>query len=145
MCSHFSYFALFKDQKQISFFQCVTGWAVHNVRWRGVALKTLIDMAGVKPGATHLTFYSGDGRYTDSLSLEQALAADTLLAYELGGQPLLRAQGSPLRLTVPPMYGYKGVKWLERIEFTDRAVAGYWQQRGYDIDAWIGRSNAGWI
>jgi DMSO/TMAO reductase YedYZ molybdopterin-dependent catalytic subunit len=39
------------------------------------------------------------------------------------------------------MYGYKGVKWLHRIELVDKLVPGYWEQRGYDVDAWVGRSN----
>ena len=39
------------------------------------------------------------------------------------------------------MYGYKNVKWVERIEVVARAGSGYWEQRGYDADAWVGRSN----
>ena len=39
------------------------------------------------------------------------------------------------------MYGYKGVKWLEQICVTDRVADGYWEQRGYDRDAWVGGSN----
>jgi DMSO/TMAO reductase YedYZ molybdopterin-dependent catalytic subunit len=42
---------------------------------------------------------------------------------------------------MPQMYGYKGVKWLQRITLADRAVDGFWQQRGYDRDAWVGGSN----
>ena len=43
---------------------------------------------------------------------------------------------------MPRMYGYKNVKWVERIVVTREPVVGYWEQRGYDRDAWIGRSNA---
>ena len=39
------------------------------------------------------------------------------------------------------MYGYKSIKWLERIEATDEVVPGYWEDRGYDVDGWVGRSN----
>jgi DMSO/TMAO reductase YedYZ molybdopterin-dependent catalytic subunit len=39
------------------------------------------------------------------------------------------------------MYGYKSLKWLRTIELTDGVVPGYWEQRGYDVDAWVGRSN----
>jgi DMSO/TMAO reductase YedYZ molybdopterin-dependent catalytic subunit len=42
---------------------------------------------------------------------------------------------------VAPMYGYKSIKWLDEIEVTDEVVPGYWEERGYDVDAWIGRSN----
>jgi DMSO/TMAO reductase YedYZ molybdopterin-dependent catalytic subunit len=39
------------------------------------------------------------------------------------------------------MYGYKSVKWVRRIVVGREPFAGYWEQRGYDVDAWIGRSN----
>ncbi len=39
------------------------------------------------------------------------------------------------------MYGYKNVKWVERITLGDRVEPGYWEQRGYDTDAWVGDSN----
>ena len=50
-----------------------------------------------------------------------------------------------MRLYVAPMYGYKSLKWLERIELTDHPPAGggYWEHKGYDIDGWAGHSNGG--
>ena len=39
------------------------------------------------------------------------------------------------------MYGYKGVKWLDRIDLVDRPAEGYWEELGYDQNAWVGRSN----
>ena len=122
-------------------FQCVTGWRVDDVRWRGVRLADLLDRAGVKPEGRALRFYSFDGAYTESLTMEQARRDDVLCAYELEGEELSAAHGGPVRLYVAPMYGYKSIKWLERIEVTDRVVPGYWEERGYDVDAWVGRSN----
>ena len=52
-----------------------------------------------------------------------------------------KEHGAPLRLVIPQMYGYKGVKWLTEVRATDRPQVGYWEQRGYDTDAWVGRSN----
>ena len=46
-----------------------------------------------------------------------------------------------MRLVIPEMYGYKGVKWLTRIELMPTLEAGYWERNGYDVDAWVGRSN----
>jgi len=43
---------------------------------------------------------------------------------------------------MPAMYGYKSVKWVERVVVTREPVVGYWEERGYDRDAWVGRSNA---
>lgn len=123
-------------------FQCVTGWRVKNVSWTGVRLSEVIDRAGLRPGARALRFTSYDGIYTESLTLNQARRADVLVAYEMEGQPLSRAHGGPARLYVAPMYGYKSLKWLESIEVLDRVEPGYWEREGYDIDAWVGRSNA---
>jgi DMSO/TMAO reductase YedYZ molybdopterin-dependent catalytic subunit len=39
------------------------------------------------------------------------------------------------------MYGYKSLKWLQRITLVAQPRPGYWEQQGYDVDAWIGRSN----
>jgi hypothetical protein len=122
-------------------FQCVTGWRVPDVPWRGVKVAALLDEAGVQPRASHLRIWSFDGVYTESLTLDQARRDDVLIAHEMEGGPVSREHGGPVRLYVAPMYGYKSLKWLERIEVTDELEPGYWEDRGYDIDAWIGRSN----
>jgi len=122
-------------------FQCVTGWRVHDVKWRGVKLADVLDRAGVQPTAKAVRFFSFDGTYTESLTLEQARRADVMVAYQLEGNDISDAHGGPVRLYVAPMYGYKSIKWLDRIEVTDEVVPGYWEDRGYDVDAWIGRSN----
>jgi DMSO/TMAO reductase YedYZ molybdopterin-dependent catalytic subunit len=122
-------------------FQCVTGWRVPEVRWRGVRLGDVLDRAGVQSSAKALRFTSFDGTYSESLTLKQARRDDVLVAYELEGEELSDAHGGPVRLYVAPMYGYKSIKWLDGIEVTDKVVPGYWEERGYDVNAWIGRSN----
>jgi DMSO/TMAO reductase YedYZ molybdopterin-dependent catalytic subunit len=122
-------------------FQCVTGWRVPDVPWRGVRLAALLAEAGVDRRATHLRFHSFDGVYTESLTLEQAQRDDVLVALEMEGKAVSREHGGPVRLYVAPMYGYKSIKWLERIEVVDELVPGYWERRGYDVDAWVGASN----
>jgi DMSO/TMAO reductase YedYZ molybdopterin-dependent catalytic subunit len=49
--------------------------------------------------------------------------------------------GGPVRLYVAPMYGYKSLKWLSAIRVVDRVHPGFWEQNGYDVDAWVGTSN----
>lgn len=122
-------------------FQCVTGWRVPDVPWVGVRLADLLDGVGVRPDATAVRFHSFDGVYTESLTLEQARRSDVLVAYEMLGAPVTREHGGPVRLYVAPMYGYKSLKWLEEIVLTAEVEEGYWERRGYDTDAWIGRSN----
>jgi DMSO/TMAO reductase YedYZ molybdopterin-dependent catalytic subunit len=122
-------------------FQCVTGWRVFAVGWKGVRLADVLDRAGVQGSATAVRFRSFDGAYSESLTLEQARRDDVLVAYELEGDDLSDAHGGPVRLYVAPMYGYKSLKWLEEIELTRRVVPGFWEERGYDVNGWVGHSN----
>jgi hypothetical protein len=64
-----------------------------------------------------------------------------VVRFSNNGKPLSREHGAPLRLLIPEMYGYKNVKWVARIEVIARPGSGYWEQRGYDRNAWVGRSN----
>jgi DMSO/TMAO reductase YedYZ molybdopterin-dependent catalytic subunit len=122
-------------------FHCVTGWTVPGVRWRGVVLADLLDRVGLDPAAKALRFRSFDGAYTESLTLEQARRRDVLVATSMLGGPISHDHGGPVRLYVAPMYGYKSIKWLSGIEAVDKVVPGYWEVRGYDVDAWINASN----
>src|SRR5439155_8292406 len=123
-------------------FQCVTGWRVHDVKWTGVRLADLLDKAGVKPGAGGVVFTSFDGAYTETLTLDQARRDDVIVAYDMEGHTVSSDHGGPVRLYVAPMYGYKSCKWLESIQVTEgKPPRGYWEVRGYDVDAWVGKSN----
>ncbi len=122
-------------------FQCVTGWRVPEVSWKGVKVADLLEAAGVQSGAEAIRLYSFDGVYTESLTLTQARRDDVLVAYEMEGKPVSRQHGGPVRLLMAPMYGYKSIKWLNRIEVVEKVVPGYWEERGYDVDAWVGSSN----
>ena len=122
-------------------FQCVTGWRVNDVPWSGVLLRDLLAEVGVRPEARALEFGSSDDVYTESLTLDQARRDDVLVATSMLGGPVTDQHGGPVRLYVAPMYGYKSLKWLDRIELTEQVRPGYWEQRGYDVDAWVGSSN----
>jgi DMSO/TMAO reductase YedYZ molybdopterin-dependent catalytic subunit len=122
-------------------FQCVTGWRVPGVKWSGVALPDLLDVVGVKPSAKAVLFQSFDGQYTESLTLSQARRRDVLVATSMLGGTVTREHGGPVRLYVAPMYGYKSLKWLSGITVSDHVVPGYWENQGYDVDAWVGHSN----
>jgi len=126
---------------QVSTFHCVTGWTVHDVRWAGVRFEHLLTRAEPLPSARAIRFVSLEQPYTDSLTLQQAALPDVMLAYEMDGKPLSRAHGAPARVVIPEMYGYKGVKWLTRMELVAEQPTGYWEGLGYDQNAWVGRSN----
>ena len=126
--------------KLVHQFQCVTGWVVPDVHWEGVLLSDVLEHAGVTRKATALRFFSADGIYTESLSLSQARLPDILVADRMLGADVTADHGGPVRLYAAPMYGYKSIKWLNRIEVTDKVVDGYWEGYGYPADAWIGGS-----
>ncbi|MGP9021732.1 molybdopterin-dependent oxidoreductase [Streptomyces sp. BR1] len=121
--------------------QCVTGWRVPGTPFAGVRLSRLLDAAGVRPGAGAVRFTCFDGTYTESLTLEQARRDDVLVALSMQDKPVSHAHGGPVRLYVAPMYFYKSAKWLSGITVTGKVQRGFWEERGYDTDAWVGRSN----
>jgi len=120
-------------------FHCVTGWSVMNITWEGVLLSDLLQDAGL-PRSPALIFHSGDGEYTDSLTWQQATAADVMLADRIDGRPLPAPQGGPVRLVVPEMYGYESVKWVEKVTpTTETNYLGFWEERGYAANAYLER------
>jgi DMSO/TMAO reductase YedYZ molybdopterin-dependent catalytic subunit len=116
-------------------FHCVEGWSVPDVEWGGVRPAVLLEQAGLRPEATHVIFHAHGGEYVDSLPMDLVRHPQTVLADTLEGAPLPPDHGGPLRLVVPVQLGYKSVKWVTRLEVTDRAVRGYWEERGYPMDA----------
>ena len=136
----YSQFTDLPTTKVVRDFYCVEGWGVRACEWKGVAVTELMERAKIDSQATRLVFHSGDGVYTDSLTLEQAGLEDVLLVYELNGAPLPPDMGQPVRLIYPGHYGYKYVKWVERVEAInekDTPFTGYWEGYGYSDDATI--------
>jgi DMSO/TMAO reductase YedYZ molybdopterin-dependent catalytic subunit len=114
--------ALGKDE-HITMHHCIQGWS-GIAQWKGMPMKTLIDLVKPKPSAKTVAFFSfGEGLYGgvyyDTQSLENVLKPECLLAYEMNGAPLTEEYGAPLRLRVENQLGYKMVKWIERIEFIE--------------------------
>lgn len=108
-----------------------TGGGWHGTAtWSGVPLGYFLQLVGVDDNATHARFYASDG-YGTGLDLKLLNHPDTLLATHINGQILSLKQGYPLRLIVPGVYGYKMPKWITRIEFTNHAHHGFWEQRGW--------------
>ena len=128
-------------ERQTSDFHCVTGWSVTDVRWEGIRPQTIIDLVRPTAAAKFVSLQSMEAPYIDQVSMEQFRAPDVMLARHMDDKPLTRSHGSPLRLVIPSMYGYKGVKWVRELRFDATQTPGYWEQRGYDTDAFIGKSN----
>jgi DMSO/TMAO reductase YedYZ molybdopterin-dependent catalytic subunit len=125
------------QKAQAKTFICVEGWGLDNQKWEGVHLKEIFSKVKVNPKAKFVTFVATGGQYRDSLSIKEALEPDTMLAYKVNWKDLPPENGFPLRLIIPRMYAYKGVKWVERIVFTEEQEVGYWEQNGYSVDGSI--------
>ncbi len=111
-------------------FHCVTGWSVANVRWEGVRLRLIAEMARPLSSVKWVVSTGLDG-YSSIVPLEDFISDEALLALKVGDKPLSIEQGFPARVVIPHLYGWKGVKWVTQIVFTDRYVDGYWEALGY--------------
>ncbi|MCI4330871.1 MAG: sulfite oxidase [Thermoplasmata archaeon] len=115
--------------------------AVGAARWAGVPLASVLERAGVKPGAKEVVFEGADrGRepdvpeelqYAMSISIEKARDGDTLLADRMNGAPLSVNHGFPVRAIVPDWYGMASVKWVTKLTVIDHAFQGYFRTRPY--------------
>ena len=74
-----------------------------------------------------------DQEYQRSLSIDDALESDAILAYEMNGEPLPPQHGFPVRLVVPGWYGMTSVKWLTRIHVLGEPFSGYQQAQSYRL------------
>jgi sulfoxide reductase catalytic subunit YedY len=125
----------FQRKSETADFHCVEGWGVDNLKWEGVPPSSLLDAAGARPEGKYVVFHAYGGTYTDSLPLDLVLDQQTMLADTLDGKPLPAEHGGPVRLVVPRQLGYKNVKWVNRLEVADHPVRGFWEQRGYPMNA----------
>ena len=114
--------------------------AMGNARWRGVPLKTVLDMAGVQAGAKQVSFGGLDGPVMDTtpdfakaLDIDHARDGEVMLAYGMNGDDLPVLNGFPLRLVVPGYYGTYWVKHLNEIAVLDHEFDGFWMKSAYRI------------
>ncbi len=118
-------------------FHCVTGWSCPDVKWTGFHVDQIKNLVKLKPIVRSVMIHSLDG-YTTNIPVEYFFDEDVIFAYKLFGKPLPSDHGYPLRLIVPKLYSWKSAKFVHKIQFMDKDLPGYWEQRGYHIlgDPW---------
>lgn len=137
---------------QITRHDCVEGWSCIG-EWTGTPLQGVLDKAGMKPNARYVVFHgfdamddgelSGPTPFYGSIDLAAARHAQTILAYDMNGEPLPIQYGAPLRLRVERQLGYKMTKYIKRIELVEdfakigKGKGGYWEDNGYQWYAGI--------
>lgn len=139
------------SRTQITRHDCVEGWSCIG-KWKGVPLHGLLQRARLKPDARYIVFYCADdlgrtgteaGKYYESIGLEDAFHAQTILAHEMNDRVLPIPYGAPVRLRVERQLGYKMPKYVMRIEAVADLAGirggrgGYWEDRGYEWYAGI--------
>ena len=118
-----------------------------NGRFTGVRLRDVLRRAGVDDRAREVVFFGADSGHEDvvfrqntlkvrqqfarSITLENAMTPEPLLAYALNGEPLRRDHGFPLRVVMPGWYGVANVKWLSEIRLQEHRFLGNYQARWY--------------
>ncbi len=109
----------FEHVEQTSDFHCVTTWSVKDLRWGGHGFGEVIRTTLDRPldSLPHYMVAEAADGCRAIFRTEDLDRADTLLATHLGGEPLDRRHGAPLRLVSPHQYGYKNVKHLVSVSF----------------------------
>jgi DMSO/TMAO reductase YedYZ molybdopterin-dependent catalytic subunit len=114
--------------------------AMGNARWHGVRLKDILNRAGIKKGAVEVAFQGQDHgvipqtpQFAKSLPMWKALDENTILAYEMNGQPMPLHNGFPVRLIVPGWAGTYWMKQISEINVLPQPFDGYWMKSAYRI------------
>ncbi len=120
---------------------CVEGWAAI-VQWAGVPLRDLVKLAQPASAVKYVYIQSADGYY-ESWDIASLVHPQTILAYEMNGQPIPPGNGAPLRLASPIKLGYKLSKWVTRLTFTETLVPPQWLRDRSDRALLIATANYG--
>jgi DMSO/TMAO reductase YedYZ molybdopterin-dependent catalytic subunit len=120
----------FPHYSKVVTLHCVEGWDA-TILWEGVLVRDLIADAGADPRANTVVLTAHDG-YTTSFPLSYFTERDIIMAYRMNNVTLPVERGYPFQLVAEDKWGYKWIKWIEKIELTDDpSYRGYWEQRGY--------------
>jgi len=119
-----------KKYSKVVTLYCVEGWSV-NILWEGVLVKDVIEKAKPLQNAKTIIFHAEDG-YTTSFPIGYVLENDIIMAYRLNNVTLPPERGFPFQLVAESKWGYKWIKWITEIEFSDdTSYEGFWERRGY--------------
>ncbi len=109
---------------------CVEGWQV-TILWEGVLVRDVLSEVIPLSEATVVILHAYDG-YTTSFPVSYLMENDIIMAYMMNGVILPPERGFPFQLVAESKWGYKWIKWITEIEFSDDAnYKGYWESRGY--------------
>jgi len=111
--------------------KCVEGWS-QIVTWGGTRFSNFAALYPEMSQQPIVGLQTPDNVYQVSLDMDSMMHPQTLLAWELNGEPLTSDHGAPVRLATPLKYGIKQIKRVGRIQFASERTLDYWEERGYD-------------
>ncbi len=114
----------------------VGGDLMANAVWKGVRLKDLLARAGVQPSAQHIKLQAFDG-FDTGIPLDLGQHENSLLVYEMNGEPLPIEHGAPLRCLWAGRFGMKQPKWIQTITLVDSLYRGFWEKQRWSHDAFL--------
>jgi DMSO/TMAO reductase YedYZ molybdopterin-dependent catalytic subunit len=121
--------------EEITQFKCIEGWNFI-MKWGGAKFSDFAAAhASNQIQKPWIALETPDAEYYVGLDRASAMHPQTLLAYEMNGEPLTNEHGAPLRLLVPVKYGIKNLKRIGKITFSDVRPRDYWAEQGYDYDS----------
>ena len=117
-------------------FKCIEGWD-QITHWGGVKFDDFVKAYHLEAQTqkSYIGLVTPDGGYYVGIDMPSAIHPQTLLCYEMNGQPLPKIQGAPLRLIIPVKYGIKHLKRIGTLFFSDTPPRDYWAENGYDYYA----------
>ncbi|MGE5546044.1 MAG: molybdopterin-dependent oxidoreductase [Solirubrobacterales bacterium] len=114
--------------------------AMGNAKWRGVRFKDVLDRMGLRKEAVEVALNGSDAGVVEktpdfikSIPVWKALDPDTLIAFEMNGEPLPHWNGAPARLVVPGWTATYWVKQLANVEVRTQPFDGFWMAKAYRI------------
>ena len=116
-------------------FKCIEGWS-QIVHWAGVRMADFLEL--YPPALIHgqvpryVYMETPDGDYYVGYDMHICRHPQTLLVTEMMGAPLTQNHGAPLRVHMPTKYGYKQIKRIGLIAYTNEKPDDYWTELGYD-------------
>ncbi|WP_425091527.1 protein-methionine-sulfoxide reductase catalytic subunit MsrP [Tropicimonas sp. S265A] len=126
-------------EERIYRFRCVEAWSMV-IPWNGIELSKILNKFSPQPGAKYVAFETLerpsempglarsniDWPYREGLRMDEAMHPLTLMGTGIYGEPMPKQNGAPIRLVVPWKYGFKSIKSIVRISFTDTQPPATW-------------------
>jgi DMSO/TMAO reductase YedYZ molybdopterin-dependent catalytic subunit len=110
---------------------CVTKWSKLDTTWQGVMFDDLLKALNLERSPAPYIMAHCEGAYTTNIPVVDLVDGKGMIATRCESLPIVPAHGGPARLLVPHLYFWKSAKWVQRLEFMETDLPGFWESLGY--------------